>query len=369
MDAPVRKIAFILPNFQAGGAERVMITIANHLDRARFQPVLIVCGDYGPLRDMVLPGTQIISLDRACSWRAVPALAAAVKFSGAALAVSTMAHLNILMLLAKPLLGGIPVIVREAVTPSYFSDSLFKRTVLTLAYHFLYPFADRILSPTQMVFDEMPALLRRRESLMTRIFNPVDLSFLQSALKEGVRDLYARPDQRLFVGAGRLVDQKGFDRLIVALKDWRARDDWRLIILGEGPEHARLQKLINDYQLHQITLQGFNAQPWRFYAAADAFLLPSRHEGLPNVVLEALALGTHVIASASAGGIAEIATPAPEGAVAIAADMVEFTDLMNHVAPHDQARLHHSLLPRCFSLPDVVASYEHLFTDALSRKR
>lgn len=369
MNAPVRKIAFVLPNFQAGGAERVMITVANHLDRARFQPVFIVCRDYGPLRGMVAADTLVISLNRSCSWPAIPALAAAVKSSGASLAISTMAHLNILMLLAKPFLGGVPVIVREAVTPSYFSDSLFKRTVLTLAYYLLYPFADRILSPTQMAFDEMPALLRGRKALLTRIFNPVDASFIQDALAENVRDAYVRPGQRLFVGAGRLVDQKGFDRLIAVLKDWCARDDWRLVILGEGPEHARLQQLIHDHGLHQITLAGFDAQPWRIFAAADAFVLPSRHEGLPNVVLEALSLGTPVIAAASAGGIDEIAAVVQDGAVVIAQDMDEFTALMNQVTAGTDIIPRRSRLPACFSLPDVVASYEQLFADILSGKR
>lgn len=369
MNTPVRKIAFILPNFQAGGAERVMITVANHLDRTRFQPVIIVCGDYGPLRAMVSPDITVISLDCPCSWRVVPALADAVKSSGALLAISTMAHLNILMLLAKPLLGRVPVIVREAVTPSYFSNSLFKRTVLTFAYHLLYPFADRILSPTQMVFDEMPTVLRGRASLLTRIFNPVDISFIQNALADDVRNIYARPDQRLFVGAGRLVDQKGFDRLIEALRDWQGLDDWRLVILGEGPDHARLQRLIKDYGLSQITLAGFDAHPWRVFAAADAFVLPSRHEGLPNVALEALALGTPVIAAASAGGISEIAATAADNAVAMAPHMDEFVALMAQVTPRADASPRDSLLPVCFSLPHVVASYERLFTDTLSGKR
>ncbi len=369
MNAPVRKIAFILPNFQAGGAERVMITVANHLDRTRFQPVLIVCGDYGPLRTMVSPGTEIISLDRPCSWRIVPALARAVKSSGAQLAISTMAHLNILMLMAKPLLASIPVIVREAVTPSYFSDSLFKRSVLSCAYHVLYPFADRILSPTQMVFDEMPAILRSQTSRLTRIFNPVDMSFIQKALPENVRSTYARPDQRLFVGAGRLVDQKGFDRLIDSLKSWRGRDDWRLVILGEGPDHARLQQLMTDHHLSQVMLAGFDKNPWRVFAAADAFVLPSRHEGLPNVALEALALGVPVIAAASAGGIGEIAQASQDHAVRIAQNMDDFVALMADVTPYAGDLPRDSLLPSCFSLPSVVASYESLFTDTLWGKR
>ncbi len=370
MNTPVRKIAFILPNFQAGGAERVMITVANHLDRARFQPVLIVCADSGALRQMVAPDIEVLALQRPCSWRAIPALVKYVKASGCVLAMSTMAHMNILLLLSKPLLGSFPLIVREAVTPSYFSGSLFKRMVLLIAYHALYPFADAILSPTRMVFDEMPVHLRRKNHLLRRIFNPVDVSFIQATLREDVRGAYARPDQRLFVGAGRLVDQKGFDLLIEALKEWRLRDDWRLVILGDGPDYDQLQQAITKYGLYQITLAGFDSNPWRIYAVADAFLLPSRHEGLPNVALEALALGAPVIARASAGGIGEIAEATQGGDVEIAQDMQEFVSLMDRV-PFFSARAfpRPSRLPECFSLPQVVAAYEQLFAAVLSGKR
>lgn len=368
MGTPVRKIAFILPNFQAGGAERVMVTVANHIDRTQFQPVLIVCADSGPLRAMVSSDIEVVSLGKSCSWRAIPALAAAVKSSGAVLAISTMAHLNILMLLAKPLMPGISVVVREAVTPSYFSASLFKRTVLTLAYHLLYPFADRILSPTQMVFDEMPLSLRRHTHKLQRIFNPVDMSLIWDAAAD-LREAYVRPDQRLFVGAGRLVDQKGFDRLIESLRDWRDRDDWRLIILGDGPDHAKLAALKDLYGLNQIKLAGFESKPWRYFALADAFVLPSRHEGLPNVALEALALGVPVIAMESAGGIAEIAAVSQDGAVLIADDMGQFVDLMDGTVVDRRPDAHVSLLPKPFGMANVVAAYQGVFMSCLEAHR
>ena len=56
------KIAFVLPNFFVGGAERVMITVANNLDRAQFQPMIIAFDDKGPLRELVAADIEIISL-------------------------------------------------------------------------------------------------------------------------------------------------------------------------------------------------------------------------------------------------------------------------------------------------------------------
>ena len=363
-------IAFVLPNFNAGGAERVMITVANHLDRGRFKPVLIVFDDTGPLRDIVAPDVEVINLHcprvREGMWR----LPRAVKACGAALVISTMVHVNMAVLMARFFMGGVPVVVREAITPGYFSDNFFKRLTLLTGYKLLYPWARKILSPTQMVFDEMPDVLRNRPERLQRIFNPVNLAHMAGDADATLRATLTRPEQRLFVAAGRLVHQKGFDRLIEALKDWRALDDWRLVILGEGPDHQVLQDMIDNAGLGgQIRLHGFEAAPWRYYAVADAFLLPSRHEGLPNVALEALAMGAPVIAAESAGGIAEIAAESDVADVMIATDMKEFAGLMAGIKPFPGITMRPSRLAESFSLPYVVSQYQNMFDDVLMQQK
>lgn len=364
MNVGAIRIAFILPNFQAGGAERVLITIANQLDRTKFQPVLIVLDDAGPLRSLVAPDIEVLALYTRYSWRAFIPLVKAVRGARARIVISTMAHMNMMVLLAKPWLGGAAVVVREAVTPSYFADNFLKRTILQAAYYSIYPLADRILSPTAQVFKEMPAFLRGFKHKLQRIFNPVDAQHIRasSLIDAGLRANVAAPEQRLFVAAGRLVDQKGFDRLITALAPWRGRDDWRLVILGAGPALEKLQTLRTKHGLHQITLAGFDPQPWRYFAIADAFLLPSRHEGLPNVALESLAWGVPVIATRSAGGISEIAAQAASGDVLLADDMDSFIAHMEQVRPRATLEIL-SRLPDCFSLGAVVAAYEEMFSE------
>ena len=359
----IPRIAFVLPNFQAGGAERVMVTVANHLDRIRFQPVIIVFNDVGPLRDIVAGDIEIISLNAERVSRGGFAFARTVEDYKIDLVISTMAHLNMIVLLMKPFMPCIPIIVREAVTPSYFSGNFMKRLVLTAAYCVLYPFADKILSPTKLVFDEMPSILKVVPGKLCRIFNPVHTDHICKDVDPTLRSQLARMDQALFVGAGRLVNQKGFDRLIESLRSWAGRDDWRLVILGDGPEQTHLQELIDYNGLHQITLMGFEARPWRYFAVADAFVLPSRHEGLPNVVLEALAMGAPVIAAASAGGVSEIAAMAGDGFVQVSADMDGFLALMEAVKPAPSSLPRQSLLPECFALNEVVASYQDIFAD------
>ena len=95
----------------------------------------------------------------------------------------------------------------------------------------------------------------------------------------------------------------------------------------------------------RIRFAGFEPEPWPFYAGADAVLVPSRWEGLPNVALEALACGTSVIATPESGGIAEVAAAAPPGAVTIAPWGDAFRSALANVVPSPVDDTRPSLLP------------------------
>jgi glycosyltransferase involved in cell wall biosynthesis len=112
------------------------------------------------------------------------------------------------------------------------------------------------------------------------------------------------PTQRLLVGAvGRLAGEKGFDILIRCVSALIGQgQDLGLWIIGEGHERANLQKLIDELgQGERIQLLGYRADTRDLYQAMDVFCLSSLREGLPNVVLEAMALETPVVATRIAG--------------------------------------------------------------------
>ncbi len=353
------KVVFVLPSLTAGGAERVLLTLMDGLDRARFEPALVAVNSQGTLKDLIHPDIAFHDLKSRRFLLSLPALCCTLKKLRPAIVVSTMAHMNFAVLLLKPFFPKTRFIVREAVTPSFILDAHPLLTpVIKAAYRFLYPRADMVISPAQAIIDEFGGLgMICRNHVLLR--NPVDMERIRSAFIAGDKNRKAVH----FIAAGRLHRQKGFDRLIEILPRMKSFCEWKLTILGEGPERAALETLVKEKGFaDKVNLPGASEKPWLHYAAADCFLLPSRWEGLPNVVLEALACGTRVIASREAGGIGEIAKLAPEGAVTVADDMTGFLKAMEAVRPAPSATLRDSLLPREFEMKTISAQFAGLLS-------
>jgi glycosyltransferase involved in cell wall biosynthesis len=112
----------------------------------------------------------------------------------------------------------------------------------------------------------------------------------------------------LVIGVGRLTRQKGFDLLIDAFAGLQERfPQWRMVILGTGPEQAALQSQIDRHSLQaRVSLQGFDSDIESWFARAGLVVQPSRFEGFPNVLLEAMGMGAAVISSDCPAGPSEI---------------------------------------------------------------
>lgn len=347
------RVAFVLPSFAGGGAERVLITVANALDRTVFAPRLVVLDGGGPLRGLVAADVPVRVLDRPRLRRALPALRRALRAEPTDVALSTLGYLNVGMLALRPLLPRrLRLVVREANMPLAGTGGHVGRG-LGLATRLLYPRADLVVCPAARIADELAGRYRVPRDRLRVIPNPVDAARLRALAIPPVRA--PGPGLRL-VAAGRLVEQKGHNRLLALMP--RLPADSHLTIIGEGPLRAALAETIAAAGLGgRVTLAGFSATPWASYAGADAFVLPSLWEGLPNAALEALAVGTPVIATPEAGGIGEIAAAAAPGAVTIAAAGDPLAAAIDALRPDPPGDLRPSLLPEAFALERVVARY------------
>jgi glycosyltransferase involved in cell wall biosynthesis len=356
-----KRVVFVLPTLLAGGAERVLITLMNGLDRKRFAPELVVLNNVGPLGDWVAPDVAVHSLGNLRVSRGLLKLSAKLNELAPDIIVSTMAAMNYGVLMVKPFLKKkAKIIVREAVVPSSIAESQRAPWVVKTAYQTLYPQADLIVSPARCIIDEFETYLGMPTENHALLHNPVDIDRMRTGDVQEVPAKGDRAHTTRFVCAGRLHEQKGFDRLIAALPRM-AHGNWTLNIMGTGGQSEVLQNLINARGLQdKVTLDGLIKNPWPRIASADCFLLPSRWEGLPNVVLESLACGTPVIGMSEAGGIAEIAKLSDPGAVTIVDRIDDMIRLMGAVAPKPTSQFRPSLLPSYFHLDAVIERFSNL---------
>lgn len=362
------KVLFVLPSLAAGGAERVLITFMNALNRSKFSPAFLSVKNSGSLGALIAPEIETHSLNKERVLLSLPELYKKLKTIKPDVVISTMAHMNFVLLMLKPFFPKTKFIVREAVTPSYFFKNKSLKSLLAyMGYKVLYPFADVVVSPAQRIIDEFRDVLRMRTGNHQLLYNPVDMGRIRSS--EG-KKFTSPKDSLQLVAAGRLHPQKGFDRLITMLAEADLPHIWALTIYGEGNQRDQLEELINKYGLESnIHLPGHVSSPWVFYAQADCFLLPSRFEGLPNVVLEALACGTPVIATKDSGGISEIEKLTDNGAVTIAQDMNEFKKAVECIVPTTFDQFRPSLLPKMFALNSTVSKLERLIDELHSHKQ
>jgi glycosyltransferase involved in cell wall biosynthesis len=350
-----------MPNFAGGGAEKVALTLLNGLDRNRFAPELAVFEAAGPLSDGVAPGIPLHDLGRPRLRRALPALVRLIRARKPAAVFATQGYVNLALLAVRPALpGATALVVRESNTLSQSLPNLPYPWLGRLAYRLLYPRADAVICQHRQTEREMTADFRVASKRVQSLPNPVDVAALRAAAEPPLRE----PGSGLrFVAAGRLTRQKGYDRLLDLMAALPA--EARLTIYGVGADESALQRQAAGLGLAaRVRFAGFKRPLAPALAGADACLVPSRWEGLPNVALEALACGTPVISSPAAGGIAELAEEAPGGAVTLADLDGPFGAAMRALIPRERAGLRPSLLPARYdlseSLPLFTRTLEHV---------
>lgn len=296
-------------------------TLLQHLDRARFRPVLALVEKTGELLADVPPDVPVIDLGAGRVRFAPFAILKAIRETKPDVVFSFQGYLNLVVALTRPFISSkIRYICRETNIPSILNAYHTSPRMLHVAYMILYRFFDKIVCQTTYMKEDLIRYAGVNAARVVAIHNPVDVSYIAERSDTGKRVLPLSVYN--IVAAGKLQYQKGFDLLLKTYAQI-LQDSMHLTILGKGPLEKELKHLVKDLRLEsKVTFAGFQDDPYPYMAQADLFVLSSRYEGLPNVVLEAGACGTPVVAFSCPAGLDEVIEEGSTGWLAPPEDTV-----------------------------------------------
>ena len=306
---PLPRIAVFLPKLGGGGAERVTLGVAKGLLR-RGLAVDILVTRSGPYVDLLPQNARVINFESRKALTCFRPFLRYLRTDRPDGLLSTLIHTSILTLVVKKyILRKLPTIVRYESTYSMaFENGTLKERMELSVLKYLLPSADAIIA----VSDGAAADLRRTIPGGARrvhgVPNPVvTCELVQQARMPVEHPFFIDPDIPVVVSAGRLVSLKDYPTLLRAFADVVGSRAARLVILGEGAVRGELVTLTRKLGIADVVdFAGFQLNPFAYMAKAQVFVLSSIYEGLPTVLVEAMACGTPVVSTDCRHGPREI---------------------------------------------------------------
>ncbi|MFS0788252.1 glycosyltransferase [Shouchella sp. 1P09AA] len=305
----MKHIAIIMPKLGGGGAERVITTIIRHIDKEKFKVTLILVHEDGEYQKDIPDNIRIKILS-----------ANKVRYAGLEL-------INIIRSL-KPdivfssirgtsfLIGSIKrffpkktkVVIRENNSPSVSIKSNKNSVLWKGIYNTVFKRFDKIICQSEFMKKDFIENFSFKEDKLKRIYNPVDTKLVKEMSLMGENPFEHEGKKKNVVLVGKLTAQKGIDLIINSIfNNPDQTKNIKLWIIGDGTLRDNYQKLVVEKELtSKVIFVGRVNNPFIWISNADLLVLPSRYEGLPNVVLEALSLKTPIVTTDHPGGTNEV---------------------------------------------------------------
>jgi glycosyltransferase involved in cell wall biosynthesis len=378
MNAGRVKILFAVPTLSGGGAERVTITLLRGIDRERFEPHLMVRLARGAFVDEVPADVPVHELGVSRARYSPIAVAKIVRRLRPGAVLSILKEMNFAVLAARRFFPrGTRIIVREATIPSTsigenIALGVFSKPyarALKIAYRSFYPSADAVVCQSKSMALDVEKNLAVPARKIKIIPNPVDTGLILEKSEETAEPFGRENHVVQIVVVGRFHKVKRFDMLAEAFAiAARERPDIRLTLIGDGPEAGRIRGIVKRNSIEdRVTLTGFIENPYPYIRSADMLALTSSVEGLPNVILEAVCLGTPVLSTDTAGGSPDIITHGVNGwlveahdAPALAKALLSGISKLNEL---DRAAIRNEAVLK-YDVSVIIEKYAGVFTDA-----
>jgi glycosyltransferase involved in cell wall biosynthesis len=305
------RLAIFTADMSGGGAERAMMKLAGGIACRGIDVDLVLRRAEGHYLAELSDRVRVVDLGADHVLTSLPALVRYLRRERPRAMLTSLNHVNIVGLWARRLAGvDTRLVVNEQNTVSREAPNSPRRRhrlVPRLARRF-YPWADEVVAVSEGAADDLVRAIGLDGEHVKVVPNPIVTLELAEMATEPLDDpWFGDGGDPVALAVGRFTRQKDFPTLIRAIADVREERPIRLLILGDGPERPRMEAVVTELGLEDVVrLPGWVGNPYPYMAAADVFVLSSRWEGLPSVLIEALFCGAPVVATDCPSGPMEI---------------------------------------------------------------
>lgn len=298
-----------MPGLYGGGAEDVILKIAEGFSKRGVSIDLVVVKKEGELQSRVSEGVNLVDLEASRIATSVFPLCRYIRRESPKAIVSALTPTNIISVISNILAGRrlSTILTEHNIKSVSISRKDHKSRVFSIIARFVYYGADEIVAASSRIADDLCEIIQVRRRNVNVIHNPVFDQALQESAREELNHPWFQSNIEVVLGVGRLTSKKDFPTLIRSFARLREVREARLVILGEGEERQDLEALSRELGVSDdVDLPGFVDNPIKYMAQADVFVLSSTSEGFGNVVVEALASGVPVVSTCGDEGPGEI---------------------------------------------------------------
>ena len=289
---------FVLYNLSGGGAERVAVNYLRQLDTSKYASTLIVLEFLGDLLHLVPASTNVIELKMKKKYRLLIPLLIILKNNKPDVVFTTHSFIPFLLFCIKPYMKKYFHIARMPNMPTLEKKYLSYGKIIHLMYFIGYRSADIVVAQTEDMKKDAMKIYSLPETKTVVLHNPIDVYYINSMLTNKISPF--GEGKKNIVASGRLAYQKAFDVLIHSIKDVSCVYP-NLVLSIFGRDHGegkKLKELVKELGINDhVQFCGFVENPYLYYQFSDLFVLSSRYEGFPNVILENYYLNTPIVST------------------------------------------------------------------------
>ena len=308
---PAKDLAIFIPSMRGGGAERGTLKLAVGLARQGVSLDLVLARAEGPYMEDIPSEVPVVDLAASRTLTSLPGLVSYLRRVRPPVLLSSLDYANIVATWARTLSGTHPrLVLNEQNTMSRVAPNAIRRRgrLVPVLARRTYPRADAITTVSRGVAEDLVENIGIPPGNIHVIHNPVVTPELIARSREPVDDEWLTPAaDPVLLAVGRLSPQKDYPTLLDAFAEVRGRRPAKLLILGEGPLRTELESKVSSLGLEaDVRMPGFVTNPFAYMHLCSVYVMSSLYEGLPTVLIEALASGARIVSTDCPSGPDEI---------------------------------------------------------------